>query len=274
MTTDELEGGAARRQAAPSGGRAGQDKARSRGRARRRTPQWLRRPGRLLSQHPAIAAIAARFGIWYLKLVYVTNRWVVEPADALERARPLLPVIAAVWHGQHVLLPVIPMGLKASVMISRSLDGEITARIAERFGASAIRASGGRDARRWLEKGGMKGFIEMLQALERGDNVLQTADVPKGTPRQVGQGIIALARRSGRPIVPLAVASSRRQVVRRTWDRTTLNLPFGRSALCVGEPVHVAPDADDAAMEAARKRLQTELNRITARAYELTGRPE
>ena len=241
---------------------------------RRSTPQWIRRPGRMLSQSPVFAAAVARLAVWYLKFVYATNRWTLEPADALERVVPITPVIAAVWHGQHIMMPVIPIGLKASAMISRSLDGEITARVAEAFGTKAIRASGGRDRTKTVEKGGMTGFIEMLHALERGENVLQTADVPKGAARVVGPGIIALAKRSGRPVVPLAIASSRRKVVRRAWDRTTFSLPFGRSAMCVGEPIVVAHDADDAALEEARKRLQSELNRITKRAYELTGRPE
>lgn len=241
---------------------------------RRPTSKWIRRPGRMLSQSPVFAAVAARLAVWYLKLVYATNRWTLEPEDALERVLPLTPVIAAVWHGQHVMLPVIPIGLKGSAMISRSLDGEITARVAEAFGAGTIRASGGRNRRKSIEKGGMKGFIEMQQALERGENVVQTADIPKGASRVVGPGIIALAKRSGRPIVPLAIASSRRWVLTRAWDRTTFSLPFGRSAMLVGEPIHVPADADDAALEEARKSLQSELNRITKRAYELTGRPE
>lgn len=228
----------------------------------------------MISRSTLFAAIAARLAIWYLKLVFATNRWSVEPEDALDRVEPHLPVIAAVWHGQHVLLPVIPIGLKASVMISRNLDGEITARIARAFGARPIRASGGRDPKRSIEKGGMKGFIEMLQALENGDNVVQTADIPQGTPRRAGLGIVMLARRSGRPIVPLAVASSRRAVLSRAWDRTTLNLPFGRSAICMGEAIRVPADADHEMLESARKTLQNELGRITLRAYELTGNPE
>ncbi len=221
-----------------------------------------------------LAAVAAFVGVRWLKLVFATNRWKVEPQDAMEFARPHLPAIASVWHGQHILLPVLPIGLKASVMISRSLDGEITARIAEHFGATAIRASGGRDARRTVEKGGMSGFLEMLRALERGENVLQTADIPKGVSRQVGMGIIALAKRSGRPIMPLAVASSRRWVLSKAWDRTAINLPFGTSALCVGTPIRVPADADDAAMETARQMLQAEMDRVTERAYQLTGNPE
>ncbi|HSO47456.1 MAG TPA: lysophospholipid acyltransferase family protein [Rhizobiaceae bacterium] len=243
-------------------------------RKRVRTPQWVRRPGRVLSGSQWFAPVAAFLAIQYLKLTFHTNKWVVEPADALDKVAPHLPVIAAVWHGQHILLPVIPVGIKGSVMISRSLDGEITARIAHAFGAKAIRASGGRDRSQALQKGGISGFLEMLRALERGESVMQTADIPKGTPRRAGQGIIALAKRSGRPIIPLAVASSRRKVVKGAWDRTTFNLPFGRSAIVMGEPVMIAADADDAALEAGRLALQAEMDRATARAYELTGNPE
>lgn len=238
------------------------------------TPKWIRRPGRLLSGNRFFAPIAAQIAILYLKLTFHTNRWTLEPPDALDRVAPHLPVIAAVWHGQHIMLPVIPIGLKGAAMISRNLDGEITARVAKAFGAGTIRASGGRSATKALEKGGMTGFLDMLKVLQGGDNVLQTADIPKGAPRKAGLGIIMLASRSGRPIVPLAVASSRRRVISRAWDRTTFNLPFGKSAICMGEPVMVGADASEVELEAARVKLENELNRITRRAYELTGVPE
>ncbi len=237
-------------------------------------PAWIRRPGRAMSGNAWLAPVLAWLAVAYLKLTFRTNSWVVEPADAMDKVKPHLPVIASVWHGQHILLPAIPFGLRGAVMISRSLDGEVTARVAEAFGAKTIRASGGRDRSRTLKKGGMAGFLEMLRALEEGDNVMQTADIPKGTPRRVGPGIIALAKRSGRPIIPLAVASSRRRVVKGAWDRATFNLPFGRSSLVVGGALNVPPDADEEMLEKARQQLEAEMTRITARAYELTGNPE
>ncbi|WP_075995699.1 lysophospholipid acyltransferase family protein [Salaquimonas pukyongi] len=241
---------------------------------RRRTPVWLRKPGRWISQNGAFAAIVAWIAVRYLKFVFRTNSWVVEPDDILDQVEPELPVIVSVWHGQHVLLPAIPIGLSGAVMISRSLDGEITARVAEAFGASTIRASGGRNPRHTLSKGALRGFLEMLRMLKNGQNVLQTADIPKGTPRRVGQGIISLAQKSGRPIVPLAVASSRRWVLPKSWDRTTINLPFGKSAIVAGERVRVSATAGPDELEAARIRLKDEMDRITRRAYELTGVPE
>ena len=236
---------------------------------RRPTARWKKRLGKKIAQSKTTAVIASWLGTGYLELVYRTNRFIVEPENALDIAKPEQPVIMAVWHGQHILLPALRINMPASVMISRSLDGEITARIAKAYGSKAIRASGGRDQARNLEKGGMRGFLEMLNALNEGENVVQTADIPKGTPRRAGNGIIRLAAKSGRPIIPLAVASSRRYIFKKSWDKTSFNMPFGRTAICMGKVIRVP--ADKKHHEAARIELETELNTITKRAYFLAG---
>jgi lysophospholipid acyltransferase (LPLAT)-like uncharacterized protein len=53
------------------------------------------------------------------------------------------------------------------------------------------------------------------------------------------------------------------------WDRTTINLPFGRGAGVAAEPILVPRDADEAALEASRRLLEERLNAATRRAYEL-----
>jgi lysophospholipid acyltransferase (LPLAT)-like uncharacterized protein len=171
-------------------------------------------------------------------------------------------------------MPVLPIGLKGAAMISRSMDGEVTARIVEHFGNKTIRASGGRQQKSTLKKGGMVGFMEMLRMLETGTNVVQTADIPKGISRRAGLGIVQLAKRSGVPIVPLAIASSRRFIFQKAWDKAALNMPFGTTAICIGHLVRVSQDADDEAVEAAREMLEQQLNEVTKRAYELSGNPE
>ena len=75
----------------------------------------------------------------------------------------------------------------------------------------------------------------MVRALEEDYNVALTADVPKRS-RVAGLGIIMLARESGRPIMPFAMATSR-FIRLNNWDRTTINLPFGRGALVGIEPI-------------------------------------
>ena len=48
-----------------------------------------------------------------------------------------------------------------------------------------------------------------------------------------------------------------------------MNLPFSRGAVVLGDPIRVDADADDDALRAARQRLEDELNRVTARAYDI-----
>ena len=229
---------------------------------------------RSLSQNKIALSVTSRLAIWYLEWVQNTNKIVVEPANILETITPQQPLIVGVWHGQHILMPVLPLGLNASAMISKNFDGEVTARIVEHNGNRTIRASGGRSQKQTLKKGGMTGFLEMLNALQENDNVVQTADIPKGIARRAGLGIIMLGQKSGAPIVPLAIASSRRFIFQKAWDKAALNMPFGTTAIVVGELIHIPKDADNATLEACRENLENELNRATKRAYELTGNPE
>ena len=111
----------------------------------------------------------------------------------------------------------------------------------------------------------------MLQALADGYNVALTADVPK-ISRVAGLGVVKLARDSGRPIYPVAIASSRR-VELNNWDRSAINLPFSRLVGVVGEPVRVSSEADDAGLEAARHAVEISLNAATARAYAIADGP-
>ena len=205
----------------------------------------------------------------YLRLVRATNRFVVEPADIYARVRDDLPLIVAMWHGQHIMIPFSrPDWMPACSLVSRHGDGGFNAVALRRLGIGAIRGSGAL-GRKIREKGGASAFLAMMRRLKAGETMVLTADIPKRA-RIVGPGIIALARASGRPIHPIAVVTSRR-IDFRSWDRASIGLPFGRGAIVVGEAILVARDADEAASEAARLALEAGLDAVHARAYALVG---
>lgn len=214
----------------------------------------------------AIGAAAAA----YLRLVWHTSRAIIEPTNIYDKVD--LPAILALWHGQHFLAPFIRRGdprHRAKVLISRHRDGEINARAAERLGVGTIRGSGAHNGE-FHRKGGTVAFSEMLAALKEGYNVALTADVPK-IARVAGLGVVKLAQYSGRPIYPVAIASSRR-ITLDNWDKTAINLPFARIALVAGMPIEVASDIGNSALEDARLAVERELNRATERAYEIADR--
>jgi lysophospholipid acyltransferase (LPLAT)-like uncharacterized protein len=200
----------------------------------------------------------------YLRLVRNTCSFGIDPPDFYERFEPELPVIATFWHGEHFMMPFFRRGQRVKVLISRHRDGEMNAIASQRLGLETIRASGSQD-RNFLRKGGVAGFQAMRQALTQGWTVALTADVPK-VSRVAGRGVVLLAQASGRPIYPVAVATSRYFKL-NNWDRSTVNLPFGRFAVAVGDPIRVPAEADDAVLEEARRQVEAELNRATERVY-------
>jgi lysophospholipid acyltransferase (LPLAT)-like uncharacterized protein len=209
----------------------------------------------------------------YLRLVWLTNRFSFDPANIYDRVEPQQPAIFAFWHGQHFMTPFIKTkeSHRGKVLISRHRDGEYNAIAAERLGIGTIRGSGDHGSA-FHRKGGVGAFKEMVRALADNYNVALTADVPKRS-RIAGLGIIMLARESGRPIMPFAMATSR-FIRLNNWDGTTINLPFGRGALVgIGEVI-VPPDADGETMERLRAELEANLNEATRRAYAQVGRPE
>jgi lysophospholipid acyltransferase (LPLAT)-like uncharacterized protein len=220
---------------------------------------------RRLARAPWVQKTIGVLAAEYLRFVNLTSRTITVPGDIYERAGADLPVIVAMWHGQHFMAPFIKKeGYKGKTLISRHRDGEMNAVAAEWLGIETIRGSGDH-GNGFHRKGGVSAYFQMLEALSEGYNVALTADVPK-VSRIAGAGIIRLARDSGRPIYPIALASSRRKVL-DNWDRSTVNLPFSLIAGVVGDPIRVSADATDAELEAARLALETALNQATEHAY-------
>lgn len=218
----------------------------------------------------AVLKHALAWLIWALmRFVTGTNRFSrgCHDIDAIIASEP--NAIFALWHGQHLLAPALmPRWLKTVALVSRSRDAEINALVAQKFGIETARGSGGRADQQMSGKGGARALIALKKALETGKAVCMIADIPGGTPRDAGLGIVTLARISGRPIVPIAVASSRRIVLEKTRDKTTVNLPFGHICAIFGKPIMVPPEADDGEMEELRAHVTEVMNAITAEAYQ------
>lgn len=210
-----------------------------------------------------------------LRFVRLTNPLVGGSVKILGSTyADLEPAIVALWHGQHLLAPVFyPKGSRLAAMVSRSADAELNAAVLAKFGIEIVRGSGGREGEHNSDKGGARALIVLKKALDAGTNVCMIADIPHGTPRDSGLGIILLAKLSGRPILPVAFTTSRRKVLEKSWDKTTINLPFGRGSTVVGPPIFVPRDADDAEMERKRQELTGALNAATGQAYRLVDGP-
>lgn len=158
--------------------------------------------------------------------------------------------IMAFWHGRLLMMPFCYHGKRIKLLISQHKDGDLLARAMKRFGYDSIRGS--------TTRGGAAAMREMIKALKEYDIAI-TPDGPRGPRHVVQDGVIALARLSGVPIIPVTFGSSKKKVF-GSWDSFNLPYPFSRGAFLWGEPVYVNKEDD---MEKKRFELENKLKEMT-----------
>ncbi len=217
-------------------------------------------------------SLLARALAAYIRFVARTSTVVADAEDVHACVRAHHPTVMACWHGQFLMAAVFqPEDVPVTAMVARHKDAELVSQLMQGFGVGLVRGAGAGYRRR--DRGGAQALRGALKALKAGSTLFMTADVPPGPARKAGLGVVTLARMSGRPVLPVAVATSRYKAF-SSWSRFTFNLPFSRLGVAIGEPVFVARDARGEALEAARQLVEERLNQVTARAYELAGAPD
>lgn len=220
-------------------------------------------------QEPLYGRILGALAARYTRLVLATSRVTYDPPDARPRATELHPFILAMWHGQFFLMPTLHKGaFRVSAMVARHKDASAVRVLLRAFDINVVKGAGAGHRRR--DRGGASALRISLRLLEEGSTLSMTADVPPGPARRAGIGIVTLAKFSGRPIIPFAVATSR-FVVLNTWSRMTINLPFSKMVYVMGDPIWVPADASEDLMEERRRAVETALNEVTERAYRTVG---
>ncbi|MCC7251726.1 glycosyltransferase N-terminal domain-containing protein [Hyphomicrobium sp.] len=216
--------------------------------------------------------IAGLLGERYTRFVYTTSTIALDPPDARERVAALHPFILSMWHGQFVLMPTLhefnEKTFPVSAIVARHKDAVAIKTLLEKFDITVVEGAGA--AHRKKDRGGAAALRGAMRLLKDGRTFSMTADIPPGPARQAGLGIVTLARFSGRPIVPFAVATSR-FLVFPTWSRLTINLPFSKLVYVIGDPIWVPAEADAAALEDYRRAVEAGLNKATERAYAMVG---
>ena len=217
-----------------------------------------------LARSSAVQGAACALAALYIRLVYATGRWRVVGAEAPEALwRDGAPFILAFWHGRILMMPYSwPRATPINMLISQHPDGQLIARTVRHFGIASIAGS--------TRHGGSAALRAILRALKAGECVGVTPDGPRGPRMRAAGGAVDIARLAGAPIVPAAFATSPRRVL-GSWDRFVLAWPFSRGVFVWGAPIAVPRDADAAAREAARRKLEDGLNAVTGEADRLVG---
>jgi hypothetical protein len=199
---------------------------------------------------PAVSAAA-------LFIRVVGRTWRIERlgAEPIERAVARGDrVLYAFWHARMLPLVFTHRGSGGAVLVSRSRDGELIARVLERLGFVTARGSSTR--------GGGEGMLAMLEWARLGHLLAITPDGPRGPAERVKSGLAYLSSRSGLPVVPVATAS-RPALVLGSWDGFRVPLPFARVCVGYGDPLAVPREMDADAEAAWSARLERAIGDLT-----------
>lgn len=186
-------------------------------------------------------ALLALLAGWLLRLLRATWRVRVvgaPPADAR---------LFVCWHGDLAALSVLGRFLRRrapAMLVSKSKDGELGARLARQLGLEVVRGS--------TSRGALSGSLAMLRRLRAGGSVALAVDGPRGPRERAGDSALRLARVGGTTVAAVAAVATRAWHA-RSWDRHAIPAPFSRVVLVWQEE----PVCDvESALSAVRGRAQ------------------
>jgi hypothetical protein len=151
----------------------------------------------------------------------------------------------------------------ASIIVSRSFDGELITRILELFGFRTSRGSSSRGAR--------EGLLGLKQVIESGKPAIFTADGPRGPIYQTKMGPIKLAQMTGARIGAFHLQPERAWTM-RSWDHFLVPKPFTRIVVSWTRWTSVPTDLADDVFETKREDLNAAIERARLNALAYLGK--
>lgn len=182
-----------------------------------------------------------------------TWRFKVDEHPLFKEALKKGPVIFAFWHGDEMVVLRLGPVYHCAAMTSTSRDGELMTRVLKYFKFGVSRGSSTR--------GGARALIGMLRLIKSGYNATVAVDGPKGPRHKVKPGIVALAEKSGAPIIPTGVARKRALVFEKSWNKTYLPWPFSKVVVSFGKPIVLDSVTPETGVPALLEDLEFALHR-------------
>ena len=190
-----------------------------------------------------------------------TLRWRTEGLEHLDAiAKTGRQPIMAFWHGRILPATYYFRRRRIVVITSENFDGEWIAGIIERFGYGTARGS--------TSRGAGKALLQLMRDMAAGKPAGFAVDGPRGPSCVAQPGAVWLAKATGNPVLPFHLETDRYWTL-KSWDRTQIPKPCSTVSIAMGAPIDVPAEADENAIEAARRMLEKRLHVLEVRALEL-----
>lgn len=138
--------------------------------------------------------------------------------------------VAAFWHGTMLAPWYMFRNQKAAALVSQSEDGELLARILEKWKYRLIRGSS--------NAGGKAALADLVNAASEKRRILMTPDGPRGPLHKFKAGAVITAKRAGVPLILVGVHyKSNREF--KSWDKFQMPKFFSRVNMVFSDPIYI-----------------------------------
>ncbi|MFU8768810.1 MAG: lysophospholipid acyltransferase family protein [Desulfotignum sp.] len=218
-------------------------------------------------KHFLYRRIIPRAGLVLVKLLSATYRILLvdqhREQAVLDRNTGL---IYASWH-QRFFPGILFFSSRKpiAIIISKSLDGEMIARVVRSLGWHPVRGSSSR--------GGRQAMAEIRELGKTGCKLGHVVDGPRGPFGVVKPGLIRIAQFTGQPIVP-AITSAQKKWTFNSWDRFMVPKPFSRVIIRFADPIHIPSQMSPLQFEQQRRAVEKHLAGLYAETDRIWDDPK
>lgn len=207
----------------------------------------------------------------YLYFVYKTSQkkfYGFENIDHLIADNK--PMILAFWHNRLMMIPFIARRIKNKhnkhnlmTLASRHGDGRIVGMVMEWFGLISILGSTKDKNKNKANRGiDYKSLRMIIDGLKNGNALGITPDGPRGPNQNINGDLLNIARITGATIVVISYSSSRFKIIKKSWDKFKVPLPFAKISFVIDDnKFEVKRDVTKNDLVEIKKQLKKQLNR-------------
>jgi len=136
--------------------------------------------------------------------------------------------VSAFWHGSMMIGWYIHRNENAAALVSQSKDGEVLAKILEKWNYKVVRGSS--------SIGGNEALSVMIDLIRENHSLAITPDGPQGPIYKMKAGAVVSAKKTNVPLF-LAGIGIKKKFVLKSWDHFEVPKPFSKVVVLYSDPV-------------------------------------
>ncbi len=204
-----------------------------------------------------IKIIISILGLIYILITFYTSKIIFFNKSKIDSlCKKNENFIYAFWHDQLLMCPFTwKNDFEIMVLISKHKDGDIISKVISYLGFKTIRGST-KNPEKAKNKGGFIAAKQILSSLKNNTCIGIAPDGPRGPRHEVGDGIINIARKSNKKIMPVALGFKSKWTL-NTWDKFIIPKFFSNINIAWGEPIIVDNKENSQYQRLLKKQLDT-----------------